>query len=74
MVFPISPDVSQITITVHIGCVFTFTEVLMKKFAEAKGVDLSTLTFQFDGEELSLTETPADHDMEEGDCVDVTGY
>ena len=46
----------------------------MKKFAEAKGVDLSTLTFQFDGEELSLTETPADHDMEEGDCVDVTGY
>ena len=46
----------------------------MKKFAEAKGVDLSTLTFQFDGEELSLTETPADLDMEEGDCVDVTGY
>lgn len=46
----------------------------MKKFAEAKNVDVSILTFHFDGDELSPTETPTDLDMEDGDCVDVTGY
>lgn len=51
-----------------------FTEVLMTKFAEMKGLQLSELTFQFDGEKISATDTPSSLDMDDGDCVDVTGY
>lgn len=53
--------------------VFSYVDVLMRKFAEHKQVEVSTLTFHFDGDELSASDTPTDLDMEDGDCVDVTG-
>lgn len=45
----------------------------MERYAEKKGVELSALSFKFDGEELSPTDTVDSLDMEDGDCVDVTG-
>lgn len=46
--------------------------VLMEKYAEEKKVGVSKLTFYFDGEELSKTDTPLSLDIEDGDCVDVS--
>ncbi|XP_067948791.1 NFATC2-interacting protein-like [Watersipora subatra] len=49
-------------------------DVLMKKFAKIKGLDGTSLTFQFDGDFISSSDTPTTLGIEDGDCVDVSGY
>lgn len=50
------------------------TESLMKQFIEAKKLDSSTVVFHFDGEVINKTDTASSLDMDDGDCIDVTGY
>lgn len=45
--------------------------VVMKKYAGVKGVDVDSLRFVFDGEDLNPNETPEDLDLEGGECIDV---
>lgn len=46
----------------------------MAKFAEKKKLKLSALIFHFDGEEINPNDSANDLDMDNGDCIDVTGY
>ena len=46
-------------------------QVLMNNYAEKENVNLSSLTFKFDGELLSGTETPISLELEGGECIDV---
>lgn len=46
----------------------------MRKFAEDKDLELSQLIFRFDGEKIDPNDTPIDLDMDDGDCIDVSGY
>jgi len=46
----------------------------MKQFIEAKKLDSSTVVFHFDGEVINKTDTASSLDMDDGDCIDVTGY
>lgn len=46
-------------------------KVLMQKYADATGTDLSKLVFNFDGEQLSPDDTPEMLDLEGGECIDV---
>ena len=46
-------------------------QVLMNMYAEREKVDLSSLTFKFDGELLNGTETPRNLELEGGECIDV---
>jgi len=45
--------------------------VLMQKYSQIKNVDISTLKFFFDGEELDAEETGYSLDLEGGECIDV---
>ncbi len=45
--------------------------VLMQKYAEATGIDLSKLKFKFDGEMLEEDDTPSSLEFEGGECIDV---
>jgi len=44
---------------------------LVDKVASKLSVDASKVKLKFDGETLQLGSTPADHDMEDDDLVDV---
>lgn len=46
-------------------------KVLMQKYADATGTDLSKLVFNFDGEQLCADDTPDMLDLEGGECIDV---
>lgn len=46
-------------------------KVLMQKYAEATGNELSKLTFKFDGENLEEDDTPSSLELEGGECIDV---
>ena len=45
--------------------------VLMEKYAEQSKIELSRLSFQFDGEALQPDDTPIDLDLDGGECIDV---
>ena len=45
----------------------------MRQFAYQKKLELSDLRFEFDGEEISSTDTPDDLEMEDDFCIDVIG-
>lgn len=45
--------------------------ILMQKYADATGNDLSKLTFKFDGEKLNEDDTPKKLELEGGECIDV---
>ena len=45
--------------------------ILMSKYAQTKSLDLSTLKFRFDGENLDPSETPETLELEGGECIDV---
>ena len=49
-------------------------ETLMREFATIKGVSYDNLVFHFDGETICPTDTPTDLDLEDGYCIDVSGY
>ena len=44
---------------------------LMHAFCNRQGVDMNTVSFLFDGDEIISTETPLDLDMQDGDVIDV---
>lgn len=43
---------------------------IMEQYAKKRNMPLSDFTFEFDGIKLVGTETPAELDMETGDCID----
>lgn len=43
----------------------------MEQYAKKRKMPLNEFTFEFDGTKLVGTETPAELDMETGDCIDV---
>jgi len=45
--------------------------VLMEKYSQMKNVEMSTLKFYFDGEELDAEETCHSLELEGGECIDV---
>ena len=45
--------------------------VVMKEYAERRGVTLQGLKFVFDGEIVNPNETPDDLDLEGEECIDV---
>ena len=45
--------------------------VVMRQYAEQRGVALKDLKFIFDGEVVSPNETPEDLDLEGDECIDV---
>ncbi|KAI9561806.1 hypothetical protein GHT06_012767 [Daphnia sinensis] len=46
-------------------------KILMQKYAEATGCNLAKLTFKFDGELLTDSDTPSNLELEGGECIDV---
>ncbi len=45
--------------------------ILMQKYADVTGNELSKLTFTFDGDNLEEDDTPISLDLEGGECIDV---
>ena len=45
-------------------------KVLMQKYADAVGIDLSKLRFKFDGDQLEEDDTPLTLELEGGECID----
>ena len=49
----------------------TRLEKVMNAFCERQGKVVGTSRFVFEGTKLLKDQTPADHDMEDGDIIDV---
>lgn len=45
--------------------------VLMDSFAKQKNVDIDSLRFRLDGENLNVNDSPKALDLEGGECIDV---
>ena len=59
------------TVTFRVKPTTKFSKII-KAFCQKEGLDESGVRFMFDGERLNPDDTPAGHDMEDGDQVDVT--
>ena len=45
--------------------------VLMESFAKQKNVDIDSLQFRLDGENLDVNDSPKTLDLEGDECIDV---
>ena len=45
--------------------------VLMESFAKQKNVNIGSLQFRLDGENLNVNDSPKTLDLEGGECIDV---
>ena len=45
--------------------------VLMESFAKRKNVNIDSLQFRLDGENLDVNDSPKALDLEGGECIDV---
>lgn len=45
-------------------------KILMQKYADAVRIDLTKLTFKFDGDKLEEDDTPLSLELEGGECID----
>ncbi|XP_071157134.1 NFATC2-interacting protein-like [Mytilus edulis] len=46
-------------------------DAILRKYSIKTNTDISKLKFQFDGEDLSVDDTPNDLDLEDGYCLDI---
>ena len=61
-------------LAIHLYTMYFQSDPLQKAmtaFASALGVSITKLKFMFDGDPINPTQTAADLDMENDDCIDV---